>query len=166
VRGLDEVVSLVWKIKRRLELCDQVEESRIECRDAFGERSFELIKRNASLQWCRCLNQISDRFRLNEIALAVQKCAQREFARFREPCTRRNSALQHGLQKHRAAVSGDLDDVLAGVRTRRGEKRRDNFIDRRPIAVDAYARERRAPGLKRAASLEQLRGELRRLWSA
>ena len=74
------MVTLVREIERRLEPRDQIEELRIDLCDAACQRAFELIECDTSLKRRRRLDQIGDRLRLHEIALAVEKRAQRELA--------------------------------------------------------------------------------------
>ena len=139
VLGLDEVIPLVWKIERGFEARDHVEELCVELRDTAGQRSLELVECDARLKRRCSRDQIGDSFRLDQVALAVEKCAQRELAWRRESgacCDRaRNDRVQHD----RAAVSADFDDVLAGVRMRRWKVRNDDFIDhaRRHERADA-----------------------------
>ena len=65
---------------------------------------FELIERDARLQRRRRVDQIRDGFRLNEIALAVEKRTQRELARLGEPRAGRHRAPEHRVQDHGTAV--------------------------------------------------------------
>ena len=64
---LDEVISLVGKIQRRLEPGHEIEQARVECLDARGQCAFELIERDARLQRCHRVDQIRDGLRLHEI---------------------------------------------------------------------------------------------------
>src|SRR5207248_6662920 len=118
-------------IDRRLEPRDQVEELRVDCGDAFRQRSVKLIERNARLKRRRGVDQVGDRLRLHEIALAVQKRAQRELAWLGQPRAVRNRAANDRLQNDGTSVRGDLDDIVAGVRVRRGKQRGDDFVDGR-----------------------------------
>ena len=96
-RGLtrvDEVISLVRKVERRFKARDQIEQLGVDRGNPFRERALELIERHACLQRRRRVDQISNGFRLNQVALAVQERAKRELARLCESCTRRNRAPQ------------------------------------------------------------------------
>ena len=92
------------------------------------QRAFELIERDARLQRRRGVNQIGDRFRLDQIPLAVEKRAQRELAGLGQPRPGRDRARDNRLQHDRAAMRADFDDVLAGVGVRCGEVGRDDFV--------------------------------------
>ena len=80
IARLDEVIALVREVERRLEPRDQVEQRRVDRRDAPRQRAVELIERHARLERRRGVDQVGDRLGLHEIALAVQERAQRELA--------------------------------------------------------------------------------------
>ena len=79
------MITLVREINGCLELRDEIEERRIDHRYRARQRSLELIVRGARLQRRRSVDQIADRFGLNEIDPAVQKRAKCELARLGEP---------------------------------------------------------------------------------
>ena len=83
---LDEVITLVRKIDRRLEPRDQIEQRRVDRGDGARQRAVELIERRARLQ--RRRPPRSDRATASacvQIDPPVQKRAQRELARLGEP---------------------------------------------------------------------------------
>ena len=88
---LDEVIALVRKIERRLELRGQIEQLGVDLGDALGQRAFELIERRARLQRRDRVDEIGDRLGLHEIDPAVEKRAQRELAGLGEPRAQRRS---------------------------------------------------------------------------
>ncbi len=79
------------------------------------QRPLELIERRARLQRCDGVNQIGDRFGLNQIDLAVQKGAERELTGLRQPCPCVDGAPNDRGENDRAAVRRDLGDVFTGV---------------------------------------------------
>ena len=152
--GLDEVVTLVWKIERRLELRRQIEQFGVDLRDAVGQRPFQLIERGARLQGSDGVDQIGDRLGLHEIDAAVQKCAKRELARLGKPRPQRHRLLDDLPQHDGASVSADFDDVLAGVGMRGREVGRDDLVAVR-------ARERRIARLQGRVESQQPAAQLR-----
>ena len=70
--ALDEVIALVRKIERRLEPRDQIEELRVDLRDAACQRAFELIEGDARLQRRRRRNQIGHGLGLNRSRLPLR----------------------------------------------------------------------------------------------
>ena len=66
---LDEVISLVRKIQRRLEARHEIEQACVERLDARGQCAFELIERDARLKRRHGIDQIGDGLRLNQIDL-------------------------------------------------------------------------------------------------
>ena len=68
----DEVIALVRKIQRRLELRDDVEQLLLNRGNRRRQRAFELIEGGARLQRRHGLDQIGDRLRLDEIELLMK----------------------------------------------------------------------------------------------
>ena len=148
---LDEVIALIRKIQRRFETRDEIEQRASRAAIVAVECALELIERDPRLQRSHRVDQIGDRFRLNEIHLAVHERAQGEFARPRETRTSIDRALQHLLQDDGTAVRAELDDVLARVGVRRRKPCGDDLIDRplRSSPALAHARERGVPRQQR-----------------
>ena len=71
--GVDEVIPLIRKIQRGLEPGHEIEELCLDRRDRGRQRAFELIECRAGLQRRDRIDQIGDRFRLDQIALPVKE---------------------------------------------------------------------------------------------
>ena len=125
------MVALVRKIERRLEPHAHVEQRLADRRQRVAQRAIELIERESRLRRCHRVDQIGDGFRLHQIELAVEEGAQRELARRRQARAGGHGAADDAIEQHRAAVRGDLDDVVAGVGRRRREPGEHHLIDRR-----------------------------------
>ena len=97
-----EVVTLVGKIERRLELRDHVEEIALDLADRLRQRALELIECRARLQWRHRVDQIGDGFRLDQIDLVVKKGAERELARFGEP----RAGIDRARARWRSSTTG------------------------------------------------------------
>ena len=93
-----------------------------------GQCALELIERHARLKRSHGVDQIRDRFRLNQIDSSVQERAESEFAWPRQSRACRDRASQHGLKNDRTAMRADLDAVLAGVRMRGRKPGGDDFV--------------------------------------
>ena len=89
----------------------------------------ELIERRARLERRHGVDEIGDRFGLHQIDAAVEKRAQRELARLREPRAVAMAAADDRLQDHRAAMRADLDDVVSRVGMRGREEGDDDLVD-------------------------------------
>ena len=81
------MVTLIRKVERRFEPGDEIEQLRVEVGDLARQRTLELIEGRARLQRRRRGDEIRDRLGLDQIELAAQERAQREFAGLREPST-------------------------------------------------------------------------------
>jgi len=139
---VDEVITLVGKIERRLDARGQIKEFAIDLADALGQRAFELIERRARLQRRDGVDEVGNRLRLNEVDAVVEKSAEREFARLGEPGAGLHRLLDDLAKHDRAAVRADFDDVFTGVGVRSRKVGRNDLI-----APDA--RERGVPRAKR-----------------
>ena len=81
----------------------------------------------------------------SKIDPAVQIRAEGELARIRQSRASRNGGGNDRVEDHRAAVSGQLDDVFAGVRVRSREASDDEAIDRGAVGRE----DRRQGGVPR-----------------
>ena len=160
--ALDEVITLIWEIERRLQSRDQIEELRVDLCDAACQRAFELIECNTSLKGRRRLDQVSNRLRLYEISLSIEKCAQCEFPGNGQAGAGGNGAGHNRTQHDRTAVRADLDNVLTGIRIRRGKIRDDDFVDSAGRASRPDSRVSGVPRAKRMCMFEDGSGDIDR----
>ncbi len=84
-RGVDEVVTLVGKVQRRLEPGRQIEQRAVDRANALRERALELIERRTRLNRRDRLDEVADGFRLDQIDPPAQVRAERELARLGKP---------------------------------------------------------------------------------
>jgi hypothetical protein len=158
--ALDEVITLVGEIERRFESCNQVEERRVDLCDAACQRPFELIEGNTSLKRRRGLDQVSNRLRLYEISLSIEKCAECKFAGNGQAGAGGYGTRHNRTQHDRTAVRADLDNVLTGIRIRRGKIRDDDFVDNAARASRPDPRARGVPRAKRMGMFEDGGGDI------
>ena len=109
----DEVIALVGKIQRRLELRDDVEQLLLDRADRRRQRAFELIERRPRLQRRDGVDQIGDRLRLDEIELLIEERAKRELAWLREPRAGVDRGAKDRAQDNGTAVRRNFNHVLA-----------------------------------------------------
>ncbi|OLB60903.1 MAG: hypothetical protein AUI11_11970 [Acidobacteria bacterium 13_2_20CM_2_66_4] len=128
--GLDEVISLVREIDRRLEPRDEVEERGVEACDRGRQRPLELIEGGARLERRHRIDQIGDGFGLHQIDPAVEERAKRELAGLGKARAPIDCRFDDRAQDHRASVRAHFDDIVARIGMRSGERRDDNLIDR------------------------------------
>ena len=126
---IDEVITLVRKIDRRLEARDEIEQRRIDPGDRLRQRPLQLIERRAGLKRRDGVDQIGDRLGLRQIDPAVEERPQRELPRLGETRSARHSRGDDRPKDDRASVGAELDDVLAGVRMRGRKVGGDDVID-------------------------------------
>ena len=142
------MITLVGEVQRRFDARCQIEQLAIDAADALGQRAFELIERRARLQRRDGVDEIGNGLRLDEVDAAVEKCTESKLARLGEPGAGLHGLLDDLAEYHRAAVSADFDDILAGIRVG-SRKVRCNDV------VAARARERGVPRLKRRVKSQQ-----------
>jgi hypothetical protein len=99
------------------------------------ERAGQAARRRARRGRARRVDQVGDALGLREVELAVQERAPRELARPGDARAERDAAREQRSQRRGAAVPVELDDGLAGVRRRRGERDREPLVDRRALRV-------------------------------
>ena len=107
---------------------------------------------------CR-VDEIADRFSLWQVALAVEKRAERELARRGQPRPGTHGCADDAVQQQRIAVRADLGDVFTGVGMRRVEAQRYRVVvSFLPGGVhDQHARHARHPGRAGGAGHELMK---------
>ena len=122
------MISLVWKIDRRFETCDEIEQARIDGGNRARERAFQLIECRPCLQRGGGINQIGHGLGLHQIDSAVEKRPQREFAWLSRARPALDGCGDDRAQDDRAPMRADLDDVVSGVRRGCGKVGDDRVI--------------------------------------
>ena len=123
------MVALVGKIQRGFELRDDLEQLFLDRGNRRRQRPLELIECRASLQRRDGVDQIRDCLCLDEVELLIEKRAQRELARLRQPRARRNRGAKHGCQHDGTAVRRNFNHVLTRVRSGRHKIRQNDLIE-------------------------------------
>ena len=128
--ALHEMITLIWKIDRRLEARDEIEQLSIEVPDGAGERSVKLIERGLRLQWRDSFDEICNGLSLHEIDASIEEGSQRELTGFRVARAATERRFHDRPQHDGAAVRAQLDDVVSGVRMGGGKVGGNGLIDR------------------------------------
>jgi hypothetical protein len=98
--------------------------------DLPGEPSVELVKYDPTHGVGRCINEVTNRFGLNQIELAVQEGAPSELAWSSLSSSAAKQDTNESLGDYVPPVGRELYDILAGERMRRRERHDDWPIDR------------------------------------
>ena len=123
------MVTLLGKIQGRLETRHQVEQRPIDRADCRRGRALELVEGHTRLPGRHCGHQIVDCLRLDEVYAPPQECPEGELAGFGQPGPR-GGRRHHDLpQDHRASVTADFHDILAGVGAWAREVRSQHAVD-------------------------------------
>src|SRR5262249_7023865 len=109
------------KIYTRLKQRDKLDQLCLDRAYATGDRTFQLLRGDASLVKSSRIDEIPYGLGLRKIKATVQVGAQREFAWLRETRPRTNSGFYTGSKNNRSAMARDFNDVFARVGTRCGE---------------------------------------------
>ncbi len=158
VGALEEVDLLVREVERGLDQCAQFDDSLGQCIDLARERATERAGGRARRGLGAGIDQVGDGFGLRQVEFAVEERALRELAWLRQAQMRQSRALRGGfdfgagletarqqqLQYHRSAMGLQLEDVFAGIRTRRREVERQTAVDGLAPGVAQHGQMRRA----------------------
>jgi hypothetical protein len=153
VGAVERVELFLGKVEGRLNERSQLDQLGDEPVDRRGELPLQAADGAARGRLGSRLDEVRDRLGLREIEPVVEERAARELARLREARAELEAPAQQELQHDRAAVTLQLEDVLAGVGMRRRKIERDPVVDR-PTCGVAKARARRAARLRQLS--EQL----------
>ena len=97
-------------------------------------RAFGILHGKAALRFGLGVDQIGQRLGLDQIELAVEKGAAREFARFgMADAIKAGDRLQHLAGDGAAAMDMEFGDVLAGKAVRTREKQHQAVVDQRSV---------------------------------
>src|SRR5690606_761378 len=113
-RPLEKIDLFLREIQRGLDKHAQVDQLLPQIADTTRELPSEGTDCRARGLFSRRLDQISDCFSLRQIHAPVQKGATRELAWLRHTCAQLQAARQQHAHHHRAAMSLQLENVLAG----------------------------------------------------
>ena len=142
ISTVERVDLLLREVERRLDERAQLDQLIDEVSDRGRELALKAAHRAARRGLGGRLDDVRDRLGLCEIELVVEERPPGELARLGETGAELEAAPQEHLQDHRAAVALELEDVLGGVRVRRGKVEGDAIVDRRARRI-AEARARR-----------------------
>ena len=85
-----------------------------------AQQSLEVVERQLRLQRRAGVHEIGDRLGLHEIEFPVEDGALGELSRLSDARTESDACLDDLLHKERIAVERQLDEIVAGKRTRGG----------------------------------------------
>ncbi len=139
----EEVDLLFRKIDRRLNVGSQLDERVGEAPDHRRELPLQGSHRSTSRLSRAGVDQVGDRLGLSQIELVVEKRTLCELARVGASRPELDDSRYQSLEHHLAPVTVQFQHVLAGVRVRCREEKRQTGIDRLVVRI-REAGERRA----------------------
>ena len=140
-----------------------IEQLRLDRGDRRRQRAFELIERGARLQRRDRVDQIRHGLRLNEIELLIEKRAQRELARLREPRARLRSRARRIESRTTGLPCAEISATSSPVYgARRRKVRDDDLIGWRRCRHQPRLRERGVARLERSVAADRARGQCAR----
>ena len=136
IGAIQRIELLFGEIERRLHQHAQFDQLPQQFRDRSRELASQRAQRAARSAIGCGLDQVGDALGLRQVELVVEKCAAGKFTRLSRARAQLEAALEQHLHHHRTAVSLQLEHVLARVRMRRGEIKRDAIVDGGALRVE------------------------------
>ena len=135
----EKVDLLLRKVDRRFDVKAQFHELLRKRIDRCGEITRKRSQRRPRGLRSSCIDQIDDRLRLHEVELVIEESAFREFTRLRAACAIRDYGIDEHRHYERAAVAVQLENGLAGKRSRCRKVQCQAGINATPIATPKRA---------------------------
>ncbi len=142
---------------------DEGDEVALDGSDGAGDRAAELLRGDAGLVEGVRVDEVADGFGLGEIDATGEPGALGELAGFGEARAAGEASAEDVVEQDRRAVSGDLEEVFAGVGVRRGEEGDDGFVKLRASGGIEDVGEAGLRGCERSFEREERGGDLLRL---